>query len=175
MKRPVLRWTTFGLFVAVLIGSGYLLWSNERSARSAFSSADNFDDSAGALPRAVLELRMAQQAYVAAGQGDEFWGSKVATRIAALREDLTQLRSRATTPSAQSEIDEALSALADFERMDARAREYTRGNQRLLASDLIFSDGLEKTEAMLDAIEEARTAEAATRRGFVDLGLRLGR
>jgi len=162
MKSVALRWTTFSLFVAVLIASGYQIWLYESAARAAASSAENFDDRAEALPRAVLELRMAQQAYVAAGQGDEFWGSKVAARIAGLRDELTQLRSQASAPEAQSEIDEAAAALSDFERMDARAREYTRGNQRLLASDLIFSDGLEKTEAMLEAIASARTAEAGT-------------
>src|SRR5688572_14922837 len=126
MKSVALRWTTFGLFVAVLIASACQLWLYESAARAAASSAENFDDRADALPRAVLELRMAQQAYVAAGQGDEFWGSKVATRIAGLREELTQLRSQASAPEAQAEIDEAAAALADFERMDARAREYTR-------------------------------------------------
>jgi len=107
-----------------------------------------------------MELRMAQQAYVAAGQGDEFWGSKVASQVAALREELGALRALTVLPEAQSEIDEALAALGDFERMDGRAKEYARGNQRLLASDLIFSDGLEKTTNILDAVQAARTVEA---------------
>ena len=159
MRSRALRWTTFGLFVAVLMAAAYLLWKSETASLASSNIADSFGDRAAALTRAVLELRMAQQAYVAAGQGDEFWGSKVASRIAALREDLTSARALASTADAQAQIDDAFASLADFERMDARVREYCRGNQRLLASDLIFSDGLEKTEAITTALDAARAAE----------------
>ena len=160
MTSPVLRWTTFVMFVAVLLTAAYLAWTNNSDFRSLSTSAGTFDHRAGSLTRSVMELRMAQQAYVAAGQGDEFWGSKVASQVAALREELGALRTLTALPDAQSEIDEALAALGDFERMDARAKEYARGNQRLLASDLIFSDGLEKTTNILDAVQAARTVEA---------------
>lgn len=172
MKSLALRWTTFGLFVAVLTAAMYLLWITESASRSAFASADTFDRRAESLTRAVLELRMAQQAYVAAGQGDEFWGSKVAAKIATLREELSALRPLASSPRAHAEIDESISELGDFERMDARAREYARGNQRLLASDLIFSDGLEKTDGMLEAIQAARTVEADEGRALTGAGRR---
>ena len=42
-----------------------------------------FDEAALGAERDVLELRAAQQAYVAAGQGEQFWTSKVAAAIAA--------------------------------------------------------------------------------------------
>ena len=45
--------------------------------------------------------------------------------------------------------------------MDRRAREYVRGGQRLLASDLVFSDGIEKMDAAVAAIERAQAAERA--------------
>ena len=160
MTSPVLRWTTFVLFVAVLLTAAYLVWTNNSAFNSLNTSAGAFDRRAGSMTRSVMELRMAQQAYVAAGQGDEFWGSKVATQIAGLRDDFAALRTMTVLPEAQSEIDEAIAALGDFERMDTRAKEYARGNQRLLASDLIFSDGLEKTSHMLDAVQAARTVEA---------------
>jgi hypothetical protein len=170
MNSLALRWTTFGLFVAMLVVAVYLITVADTASRAAFASADNFDRRSQSLTQAVLELRMAQQAYVAAGQGDEFWGSKVAAQIASLREELAALRSAAATPGARAEIAEAVSALDDFERMDARAREYTSGNQRLLASDLIFSDGLEKTAGMVTAIQAARTAEIDESRGLIRAG-----
>ena len=43
--------------------------------------------------------------------------------------------------------------------MDRRARDYARNGQRLLASDLIFSDGIEKIDAALTALDRARTSE----------------
>ena len=109
--------------------------------------------------RDVLELRAAQQAYVAAGQGEQFWTSKVDAAIAALRDKLTTLRGQATSLAAQSAVDNAASALQDFEQMDRRARDYVHGGQRLLASDLIFADSLELTGAMAGSLEQARSAE----------------
>jgi GAF domain-containing protein len=155
-----------GLFVAVLMTAVYFLWTTENSSRSITAAADNFDRRAQALARAVFELRMAQQAYVAAGQGDEFWSSKVSAQISQIRDELTALRSDAPLADAQSHLDDAMSSLEDFERMDARAREYARSNQRLLASDLIFSDGLEKSTEILEALEHARATIAAHQDGI---------
>jgi hypothetical protein len=159
LRSPALRWTLFALMTVALAGSAYLIWTARSQSHSLIAAADDFDRRAGSAGSSILELRMAQQAYVAAGQGDEFWGSKVATQMAALREELTAIRGMASTDEARTELDEALAALGDFERMDARAREYTRGNQRLLASDLIFSDGLEKTTTMASALDAARGLE----------------
>ena len=36
-----------------------------------------------AVARGVLDLRAAQQAYVAAGQGDEFWAGRATTSLGA--------------------------------------------------------------------------------------------
>ena len=66
----------------------------------------------------------------------------------------------ARVPQSQTEIDAAVADLEDFEQMDRRAREYVRGGQRLLASDLVFSDGIEKMDGAVAAIERARLAES---------------
>jgi hypothetical protein len=113
--------------------------------------------------RTVLDLRAAEYAYVAAGQGIDFWISKVADSSAAVKGHLESLRSAAASPAAQSAIDNASSALQDFQQMDRRARDYVRNRQMLLASDLIFADGFEITGAMSASIDQARAAEVAVR------------
>ena len=47
--------------------------------------------------------------------------------------------------------------------MDARARDYVRTDQKLLASDMIFSNGSELTEAAVASIDKASTAETLAR------------
>ena len=47
--------------------------------------------------------------------------------------------------------------------MDVRARDYVRAGQKLLASDLIFSNGLELTDSIVTAIDKARAAETLKR------------
>jgi hypothetical protein len=52
--------------------------------------------------------------------------------------------------------------------MDRRARDYARNDQRLLASDLVFSDGIEKMDAAVAAVERARIGEAEATLAAVD-------
>ena len=163
MKSRALRSILLGLFVAVLAGATYWFWMGESMARAEQNAARSFDIGARTAIRAVLDLRNAQQAYVAAGQGEDFWASQVVALTAALRRDLGRLRRDVSAPLAPSHLDAAASALQAFERMDRQARDYARNGQRLLASDLIFSDGLATTGAALEALERAHADEIGAR------------
>jgi hypothetical protein len=163
MKSMAVRATLLCLFLAAIGVTAYVLWTGESLARRDANAARQFQSSAFAIGHDVLDLRASQQAYVAAGQGDAFWISKTAAALNGLRGAFASLRAEAISPEAQSSIDNAASALDDFERMDRRARDYTRSGQRLLASDLIFVDGLESTGAMLASLNKARTAEIQAR------------
>jgi CHASE3 domain sensor protein len=162
MKSMAVRAALLCLFVGASSGAAYVLWTGESLARRDADAARQFANAAFAVAHNVMELRAAQQGYVAAGQG-EFWIGKAAETSNQLRAALDSLRAQAASPEAQSSIDNAASALADFERMDRRARDYTRNGHRLLASDLIFADGLESTGAMVASLNQARTAEFQAR------------
>lgn len=159
MKSLAVRVTLVGLFVIAVGASAYLFWMGETRVRGEAQAARAFDQQAVAIARQVLDLRAAQQAYVAAGQGDQFWATKVTTAVASLKESLATLRAAAASPQAQSEVDGAVASLQDFEQMDRRARDYARSGQKLLASDLIFADGLERTAGAIAAVDRARDAE----------------
>src|SRR4051794_20419098 len=111
MKSRAVRLTLLGLFVVATGVAAYLFWIDESSLQAEIASARAFDTAAVGAARDALELRASQQAYVAVGEGDEYWSGKVAAATAALRETLTALRTQATSPSAQSPIDNASSAL----------------------------------------------------------------
>jgi hypothetical protein len=159
MKSVAVRLTLLGLFVVSTGVAAYFFWTGEARARTNATAARAFDEAAFGAERDVLELRAAQEAYVAAGQGEQFWTSKVAAAIGALRDKLNALRGQAISLAAQSAVDNAVSALQDFEQMDRRARDYVRGGQKLLASDMIFADSLEITGAMAGSLAQARSAE----------------
>ncbi len=159
MKSMPVRVTLLILFLAATAGTGYLLWTSEATLRTSAGASFGFDANASSAARGMLDLRAAQQAYVAAGQGEQFWIDKVAATLPQLKASIDDIRAQATTPRAQTAVETAADALQDFEQMDRRAREYARGGQRLLASDLIFSDGLEMTGAAIGALDEARAAE----------------
>ncbi len=163
MRNLAVRLALAGLFVGACGAAAYLLWTNESRARIESATFRTFTSAALSADRTVLELRAAQQAYVAAGQGEPFWIQKAATLTGALHDAIATLRGAASSPDAQSAADNAASALQDFEQMDHRARDYTRSGQKLLASDLIFADGLEITGAIAGSIDQARVSETQAR------------
>lgn len=163
MKSLTLRLTLLGLFVAAAGVAAYFSWTGHARARQDALALRAFDASAVSAGRDMLELRAAQQGYVAAGQGEQFWASRVDAAVSRLRNTLNTLRARSTAAEAQSALDNASSALQDFEQMDHRAREYAHGGQKLLASDLIFANGFELTGAAAVAVEDARSAERQLR------------
>jgi hypothetical protein len=163
MKSLAVRLTLVALFAIAVGASAYLFWMGETRARAEAQAARSFDQQAVIATRSVLDLRAAQQAYVAAGQGDQFWASKVTGAVAALREAFAALRTSASSPQAQADVDAAVASLQDFEQMDRRARDYARSGQKLLASDLIFADGLETTTGAVAALDRARESEHQAR------------
>jgi hypothetical protein len=159
MKRAAVRLLLLILFVAGSAGAGYFIWQADTQMRSSAGAAGRFDDGAAAAARAALDLRAAQQAYVAAGQGEPFWIDKVSTVLSDLKASIAGLQAHAVAAQAQTALARTRSVLDDFEQIDGRAREYARSDQRLIASDLIFSDGLELTGAVIASLDEARYAE----------------
>jgi hypothetical protein len=160
MKNRAVRFTLHVLFVGIVAAAAYVVWQKESEGAAAASAARRFADRAQTTSRALLEIKSAQPGYVAAGQGEDYWLTKVDTLTASTREAIAAITPLAQTAAARGELGTAAEAFEDFEQVDRRAREYVRGGQRLLASDLVFSDGIGKLEAAVAAIERARITEA---------------
>jgi CHASE3 domain sensor protein len=168
MKSRVARLALLVLFLVALGVTAFLFRQTEAARRTEVAAAQAFTEKARTAGRDVLELRAAQQAYVATGQGDDFWTARVTAALSRLRDGLGGLRASALSPDAQTSIDAASGSLQDFVQMDARARDYVRTDQKLLASDMIFSNGRELTDAATGAIDKAVTAEVAARMAAAD-------
>ena len=165
-KRPV-RLTLFLACVGAIGYAAFLTWSSEQTIRNTSTTSNQFDATARAASAGIAELRAAQQAYVAVGQGEVFWFARVAAIVTDLNERLTALKSIATAPDAVTAVDDASGALQDFAQMDTRARDYTRGRQLALASDLVFTDGFDLTKKAGGAVERAVTARSTAAPAFL--------
>ena len=166
--------TRFSVRVALVIvclaasaSAAFLLWTSEQQARAQQDASRAFTEAAVAARIAVSDLRGAQQGYVAAGQGPDFWFARVTAIANDLRNDLTSLKPLASSPDATIAIEDATGALQDFEQVDRRAREFARAHQLTSASDLIFADGFDLTKKTGDAVSRALTAELADRNGVL--------
>src|SRR4051794_31792713 len=163
MKSRSARLALLVLFVLALGVTAYLFRKGEIARRAETAAAAVFNAQARSTSRNILELRAAQQAYVATGQGENFWAARVTSTLATVKEGLATLRSAAISADAQAALDTAAGSIQDFAQMDARARTYVRGNQNILASDMIFSNGNELTDAAVGALEKAASAEQVAR------------
>jgi len=163
MSRLPVRLTLLLACVAAIGGAAFLLWSSETHIRLADNSSREFQVVSRASSLGVAELRAAQQAYVAAGQGQDFWFARVSAIVKDLNDKISALKPLATTPEAITALDDAAGALQDFEQMDKRARDHARGHELTLASDLVFTDGFDLTKKAGDAVERAVTAELVAR------------
>lgn len=162
------------LFLTSITTAAYLFWKSESLRTAQMAGGRSFDAAVRSVERALLDLRSAQRGYVAAGQGGDFWTARVAQGVDTARRGAASLKTSAISTEARSGLDEVASALDDFVRVDKRAVEYVRRNQPLLASDVIFADGLELTEGALTSLERARGAELAARVDLADVAGRRG-
>ena len=134
MMRRAVRLTLLVLFLAATGLTAYLFWLAEQQAQRASSAARGFDEAARAAIATAGELRSAQQAYVAPGQGPDFWFGRSHALQSNLKSRVSALRAQAGSSAAVTPLEDALGILQDFEQMDFRAREFARAVVERLGS-----------------------------------------
>ena len=163
MTDRAVRVGLVALFIVTLCGAGYELFLAEQRIGNERSAERDFDEMAWVATVSIGDLRAAQQAYVAAGQDPTYWTAKASSHWETVTTSLARLRQLSTALPAQSALTAAAELLDHLTRIDARAHDYAAGGQRLLASDLIFTDGMELTTEASSRIELARTREREVR------------
>ncbi|MET1082492.1 MAG: hypothetical protein ABWY12_05485, partial [Burkholderiales bacterium] len=167
MQSRAARLILLGLFLVAISTATFLFTKGNFEATSAALGAQAFDASARAIERGLLDLQAAQRGYAAAGQAGDRWVTRVAKTLEAVRANVQALRAQATTPEALAGLDATTAALNEFAKSDKRAAEYVRTDMRQLAGDVVFGDGIERTDAALASIEQVRLAELQAREALV--------
>jgi hypothetical protein len=149
-----------GAAALVAIGAAaFFLFRSEQQTSAMKSTLRAFDVRAREATDALAELRVAQQAYVAEGQGVAFWMPKVTTLHEAVAATLAALRQGPVSSGTRTALDEAAATVAEFGNIDQKARDYIKGGQQLMAADVIFTEGGETTATARRHVETARLAE----------------
>ncbi|MEE2638491.1 MAG: GAF domain-containing protein [Acidobacteriota bacterium] len=163
MARRWIRIAVVLIVVATLGFAGNQIRRSEILLNDAQSVERVFTDLSWALILALADLRAAEQAYVAIGQDQVYWTTKVTSLLETVGNSLENLRGLVINPESVDALDSAGRAVADLQQMDARAREHVSLEQSLLASDLVFTDGLELVSRAAANVELARARERTTR------------
>ncbi len=167
MTRLSVRIAVVIVTLATLGFTGYQIRLSELALDDEQNVERVFTDLSWALTITLGDLGAAQQAYVAAGQDRLYWTAKVSSHLDTVRSSLDNLRRLAINPASIEALDLADRVVVDLERMDGRAREYVDLQQPLMASDLIFTDGLELAARATTNVELARATERTTRNEII--------
>jgi GAF domain len=155
MKYRVVRVILFLVAMAAVGAAGYSIFDLDRRAAAEQTVQQSVRDQAKTILTSIFEVTAGQRSYVAAGQGNQFWTAQVTKLLVGMDTGVRDLRSTVRSEAAASAVDSAAVALENLRKLDARAQEYVSQDQQVLASDLIFSDGLEMTGTAAAQIETA--------------------
>ena len=138
--------------------AAFLLIRTERQIGERASALRAFDRHAREASDALAEARVAQHGYVAAGQGEAFWMSKVTASGEMVHMALVALGQNAT-PAGRTAVAEATETAFEFGNIDKRVRDYITSGQQLMAADVIFTEGSDAAATAGRQVETARLAE----------------
>ncbi len=159
MQSRAARLIVSAVALIAFIAAGAFLVHSENHLADHRAIVRAFDLHAREAADALADLRAAEQAYVAAGQGVAFWMPKVtetADRAAAI---IAGLRNTSTSGDTPALLDEAAKAVTEFGNVDKRARDYLNSGQQLMAADVVFTEGATTAVAAARQVERARIAE----------------
>jgi CHASE3 domain sensor protein len=167
MKNRAVRVILLLLSVAAAGGAGYVAVTVEQQAAVERRGEQIVREQAAGLLALVAELRAGQRGYVATGQNPQFWTARVTSLLVDIEASVRQMRQAVRAEAAAAAVAAAAVAIENFTKLDARAQEYVGLDQPFLASDLIFSDGLEMTSSAAGAIQTALREETQASDGFL--------
>lgn len=159
MQSRALRFVLLVVCVIGMAAAAAFIRSSEKSLTNRRAALRDFDGRARETTDALADLRTAQQAYVAVGQGTGFWMPKVDETIQTVTGALAPLQQAATSPASTSALDEAAATLAEFGNVDQRIRGYLTSGAQLMAADIVFTEGGETAASAARQIERARIEE----------------
>lgn len=159
MQSRPLRLILGAVCLAAVAAAAFYVDRAERTIKLRRAALVSIDDYARDAIHGFADLRSAQQAYVAAGQGIGFWMPKVdeiSERISAALMGLQQLSHADRSKMA---LEEAVAAFVEFGNVDKRIRGYLTSGSSLMAADIVFTEGVETAAKAGLAVEQARTEE----------------
>jgi hypothetical protein len=152
MGRRSVRFSLFVLALLASAGLGYRAMADERELTAARQQGAMLDQAAEEALAALLDVRGSMYAYVAAGQGTEFWGRRATTLLDTLRQRLVTLDAAAF--GSGGSLSESLDSADQLAAADKRARQYADRNEMLLAGDVLFTE----VRDLLNTVTEQVTA-----------------
>lgn len=159
MTRTPVRVMLVLLLLAGVGAAGWQLYVLEKRRLDGLRQQQSVDALREQVLHAIDESRTAQQAYLAEGQGVDFWEAKFAEAMAGLSQGLAGFRAAANgQPAAIEALDAADRALKVYEGVDRRIRGFVANGSGLMAADAVYEDGIKTAGVIRTSAEQAHAA-----------------
>ena len=157
------RWFRFVialLAIGLASGATYRIVQHERQLASLTDASRRANDAAESSIATVSEFKAALHAYVAPGQGQDFWTARAAMQLEKLRVSLRDLGAAAT--SLNLALTDDLDLTDRLAAAEHRARTHVRNGQSLLAGEMIFTEARDLLDSM--RLQAVRIRDEAAQR-----------
>jgi len=156
-RRPV-RIILLIVGLLATAGLGYRAQQDELALASARLTAADVDRTAEETLRTIADLRSSIHAYVAPGQGIEYWSARAGNLLDTVHQQVLALDGPAA--AAGVSLSESLDGLDQLVAAERRARGYVANGQALLAGDVIFLEVRDLLDAAAAQVASVRLAMA---------------
>jgi hypothetical protein len=166
MLRRSVRILVLLLTIAVTAGVVWRATANEQVRGRARLASQQMDAAAADALFTLADFRSTLHAYVAPGQGYDFWSARAKAQLDSLRArlaDIDQAASAANHPL--TGVSEGVDKLVSAER---RARGLVRSGQMLAAGDVIFTEARDLIDDIaleLSSVRQAMSRAGSSREG----------
>jgi hypothetical protein len=158
MMRRSVRIFVVLLTVAVTAGVVWRATVNEQARGRMRLSSQQTDAAAADAIFELADLRSSLHAYVAPGQGIDFWSKRSQAQLQSVSRRLRDLEP--TAAAASHPLSTALSSLDGLFAAEQRARAAVIGDQPLIAGDIVFTEARDLIDTAARDLSEARQAMA---------------
>jgi hypothetical protein len=155
MGRRSVRFSLFLLALLATAGLGYRVAAHERGLATMRQDGANLDQAAEEALAALLDARGSMNAYVAPGQGTDFWSQRTGTLLDVLRQRLVTLD--AAVSGSGGSLSDSLDAIDQLAAADKRARQYADREELLLAGDVLFTEVRDLINVVTEQVTAARS------------------
>jgi hypothetical protein len=159
MRSRAVRLTLSAMAVVVLAAAAFFTFNTEQQIEVRRAALRRFEERVRAVDRALSDIRVGLQAYVAAGQSADSWIPRVATMSGEAMRGVDDLRSVAATPDARTSLMEAAATVAELGRVDRRVVDYLKSGQDLMAADVVYSEAGQTVSLAANQVDAARALE----------------
>lgn len=159
MRSPATRLALGATAWIALAVAAFLIVQSDRRQLADRAALHLFDSRVHHVAVALADLRTAQQAFVAPGQGHGFWASKADEFLHAVESGLVELQQAATTAEGRRSLTDAAEAMTELKSISDRARKELGDDQLFSSAGTVFTEGSETAKDVAARLEAARLAE----------------